>query len=90
MDSQITLRLPKELARALTKRAKARGVPKSQLVREAVARYVAEPEPLSDEEFRARYDAFVGSATSAPGAHEAAMTDDPMYRQIYENNFRPE
>lgn len=84
MDSQITLRLPRDLARALSRRAKDRGVPKSQLVREAVARYIAEPEPLSDEEFNARLAQFVGKF---PGDHAAAMTD-PWARQIHENNFR--
>jgi hypothetical protein len=39
-DSHLTLRLPSELARALARRARARGVPKSQLAREAVIRYL--------------------------------------------------
>ena len=37
----LTLRLPRELARALSRWARERGIPKSQLVREAVARYLA-------------------------------------------------
>jgi len=84
MDSQITLRLTTELARALAKRAKARGVPRSQLVREAVMRYVAEPERESDEAFFARNRHFIGCVQ---GDHEAAMQDE-LYRQIYNNNFR--
>jgi len=40
-DSHLTLRLPAGLARALARWARDRGVPKSQLVREAVARYLA-------------------------------------------------
>jgi predicted transcriptional regulator len=40
-DDHLTLRLPRELARALARWARARGVPKSQLAREAVARYLA-------------------------------------------------
>jgi len=40
-DSHLTLRLPADLARALARWAHSRGVPKSQLVREAVARYLA-------------------------------------------------
>ena len=40
-DSHLTLRLPADLARALARWARSRGVPKSQLVREAVARYFA-------------------------------------------------
>lgn len=40
-DSHLTLRLPADLARVLARWARSRGVPKSQLVREAVARYLA-------------------------------------------------
>lgn len=40
-DSHLTLRIPAELARALEGLAKRQGVPKSQVVRAAVARYFA-------------------------------------------------
>ena len=40
-DSHLTLRLPADLARALARLARGRRLPKSQLVREAVARYLA-------------------------------------------------
>ena len=40
-DSHLTLRIPADLARALARWARHRGLPKSQLVREAVARYLA-------------------------------------------------
>jgi len=40
-DSHLTLRLPAGLARALARWARSRRVPKSQLVREAVASYLA-------------------------------------------------
>ncbi len=43
-DTHLTLRLPAALARALARRARERGVPKSQLAREAVTRYL-EPDP---------------------------------------------
>ena len=39
-DSHLTLRLPASLTRMLERLAKARGLPKSHLVREAVAAYV--------------------------------------------------
>jgi hypothetical protein len=42
-DSHLTLRLPAGLARLLTRWASAHGVPKSQVAREAVARYLAAP-----------------------------------------------
>jgi hypothetical protein len=38
-DEHLTLRLPRDLARALTRWAREHGVPKSQAVREAVTRY---------------------------------------------------
>jgi hypothetical protein len=46
-DSHLTLRLPDDLARALTRWARTRGRPKSEVVREAVSRYLAPapPEP---------------------------------------------
>jgi hypothetical protein len=40
-DDHLTLRLPRDLARALARCARERGVPKSQLAREAVASYLA-------------------------------------------------
>lgn len=40
-DSHLTIRLPGELAQALAQWARARGVPKSAVAREAVARYLA-------------------------------------------------
>jgi hypothetical protein len=43
-DTHLTLRLPASLARALARRARERGVPKSQLAREAVTRYL-DPAP---------------------------------------------
>jgi hypothetical protein len=44
-DSHLTLRLPADLARALARWARARGLPKSEVAREAVARYLAPVEP---------------------------------------------
>jgi hypothetical protein len=46
-DSHLTLRIPAELARTLARRAKALGIPKSQMAREAVVRYLV---PAIDEE----------------------------------------
>jgi hypothetical protein len=41
MRSHLTLRLPSALVRALARSARSRGVPKSVVVREAVAQYLA-------------------------------------------------
>lgn len=43
-DSHLTLRLSADLARALTRWARAHGLPKSEVAREAVALYLAPPE----------------------------------------------
>ena len=47
-DSHLTLRLPEALARALARWARTRGVPKSEVAREAVARYLAQPGHAED------------------------------------------
>jgi predicted transcriptional regulator len=85
MDSQITLRLPRDLARALARRAKERRVPKSQIVREAVAQYLAPAEPhLTREERWERVKHLVGSVE----LDMDAVMADPIARQIYEHNWR--
>lgn len=43
--SHLTLRLPRDLARALSRWAREHGVPKSQVAREAVAVYLAPTPP---------------------------------------------
>lgn len=50
-ESHLTLRLPADLARALVRKARALGVPKSHMVREAVARYL-EPASISAADVR--------------------------------------
>ena len=50
-DSHLTLRIPAELARALARKAKALGIPKSQMAREAVTRYLV---PSAGEEAPSR------------------------------------
>ena len=60
--SHVTLRLPRELARALTRWARERGVAKSHVVREAVAAYLsagpaAAPRPVSAAALAERWSA---------------------------------
>lgn len=45
-DKHLTLRIPGDLARALARTARERGVPKSQVAREAVGRYLSSPAPV--------------------------------------------
>lgn len=86
MDDQVTFRVPRDLARALARRAKERGVPKSQVVREALARYVAggqAAEPDAEELWR-RVQPFIGSMS----IDEAAVDADEWAREIRRHNWR--
>jgi len=65
-DSHLTLRLPAELARALARWARGRGVPKSQLVREAVARYLGPDAPPSERPARVTARALAGRWAELP------------------------
>jgi len=81
----MTFRIPRAWARALARRARERGVPKSQLVREALRQYLAVG---AEEEKRAalleRLKTYVGVAP----LDRAAIEADPFARQIYEHNWR--
>jgi hypothetical protein len=46
-DTHLTLRLPLALSRALARRSRESGLPKSQVAREAVVRYLAGAQPES-------------------------------------------
>jgi predicted DNA-binding protein len=83
MDDQLTFRIPRDLARALARRAKERGVPRAHVVREALATYLAETEPASPEELKRRLKRFIGAVELKP-LSEA----DEVTRQIYEHNWR--
>ncbi len=84
MDAQVTLRLPKALDRALDRTAKARGVKKSQLVREAVAQYLAQAAAPTPEQLWERIQPLIGPAVVE---HDEVMKDE-FARSIYEHNFR--
>lgn len=84
---QTSFRLPVELLRMLTRTAKQRGVPKSQLVREALERYLAAgnpPEPRAPLAVRERTATYMGMIR-LPDPDEA---DDPIAVRIRENNWR--
>ncbi|GBD31166.1 hypothetical protein HRbin33_00114 [bacterium HR33] len=85
VSHQITLRLPAKLARALRRRARARGVPASQVVREALSRYLAEErEPVEGEGAWERVAPLVGAVE----IDRAALEADEMRRRIREHNWR--
>ncbi|MGH7614285.1 MAG: CopG family transcriptional regulator [Gemmatimonadales bacterium] len=80
----MTFRIPRELSRALNRSARERGVPKSQLVREALREYlVVEPSPEPGEVWR-RIAKYKGIAA----LDHAAIDADPIARQIREHNWR--
>ena len=85
MADQTSFRLPTSLARALARLARERGVPKSQVVREALERYLAEQEPASSptslKERSARYVGAVRLDTRA-------VATDPTARMIRQRNWR--
>lgn len=85
VDDQITFRIPSDLARALARQARERGVPKSQLVREAVRSYLtASGGDREQAALRERLRAYRGVVRLDRMAVEA----DPTARQISEHNWR--
>lgn len=84
-DGQLTLRLPHELLRDIDRRARALGVPKAQVVREALAAYLAEPtEPDPAAPMRA-VSGLVGSLALDPEAIER----DEIAARVRRHNWRP-
>ena len=89
MDEQLTFRIPRALARALARRAREWSVPRAQLVREAVAAYLAGSltPPASGAtpgEAWARVRDMVGSVPLDRSAIEA----DALARRIHDHNWR--
>jgi metal-responsive CopG/Arc/MetJ family transcriptional regulator len=83
-DDQVTIRLPRELARILARRARETGVPKSQLVREALQTYLAEAPADQSESAWSRVADLVGSLSLDP----AAIERDALTRQLRAHNWR--
>ncbi|MFI5310409.1 MAG: ribbon-helix-helix protein, CopG family, partial [Gemmatimonadales bacterium] len=85
MEEQLTLRLPRELARRLAQRARAAGVKRSMVVREALAAYLAVPavQPPA-RSVQERIGKYIGSVT----LDRAAIERDEMARRIREHNWR--
>jgi hypothetical protein len=83
-DQQLTLRLPRELARALAERARESGTPKSQLVREALQAYLAGGAEVDQHAAWQRVARLVGSVALDP----AAVERDVIASQIRSHNWR--
>ena len=82
-DDQVTLRLPRELARLLSRRAKERGVPKSQMVREAIQAYLADGGLEEGEAWRS-----VASLVGSEPLDASGIERDDMARRIRAHNWR--
>ncbi len=83
-DAQVTLRIPRELARALRQQAKARGVPSSHIVREALQTYLGTAMPEDPATTWARLSPLVGSISIDPESAER----DALAAQIRRHNWR--
>ncbi|HEX9581649.1 MAG TPA: CopG family transcriptional regulator [Gemmatimonadales bacterium] len=85
MENQVTFRLPREVARALTRCARERGVPKSLLVREALAAYLATPGAAAGAgDARARITPFLGVVA----LDRSGLEREALARRIREHNWR--
>ena len=84
MDDQLTFRIPKELASVLNRSARERGVPRSQLVREALRQYLAAEPPAEPGEIWRRIAKYKGIVALDHDAIDA----DPIARQIRDHNWR--
>ena len=85
MDTQTSFRLPQGMLRALERLARQRGVPKSELVREALEQYLAAPGQGNEPNamtVRERSAPYIGSISlSNAGAEEISV-------RIRRNNWR--
>lgn len=82
-DEQVTLRVSTELSRRLRQQARARGVPASQIVREALQAYLAGP-PADAADTWARVAPLVGSLA----VDQAELEGDALTAQLRAHNWR--
>ena len=83
-DDQLTLRLSREMVRGIARLARERGVPKAQVVREALVAYLAAPaEPDPAAPWRA-VSPLVGSLALDPQAIEG----DEIANRVRGHNWR--
>lgn len=82
-DDQFTLRVPRELARRLRDRARERGVPASQLVREALQAYLGGAAESAAAAWQ-RVAPMVGSLS----LDAAAVQRDALAAQLRAHNWR--
>ena len=85
MDAQLTLRVPADLARRLAARARATGVKRSQVVREALQAFLAAaPEPPRTASVRERLGPYIGAVS----LDRAGAERDDLARRLRSHNWR--
>lgn len=83
-DDQVTLRIPRELARQLRQQARERGVPSSQIVREALQSYLGATMSEDPTATWARLEPLVGSLS----IDSTAIERDALAAQLRRHNWR--
>src|SRR5688572_15100617 len=83
-DDQVTLRIPRELAQQLRKQARERGVPSSQIVREALQSYLGGSMPEDPATTWSRIAPLIGSLAIDP----ADVERDALAAQMRRHNWR--
>ena len=85
MDSQLTLRVPTDLARRLAARAKSTGMKRSHVVREALQAFLESPPAAArPTTVRERIGSYVGAVSlDGPSAER-----DALARQLRSHNWR--
>lgn len=83
-DDQLTLRIPRELAQRLRQQARERGVPSSQLVREALQSYLGTSMAEDPATTWRRLEPLIGSLT----IDSAAVERDALAAQLRRHNWR--
>lgn len=88
MEDQLTLRVPAELAKRLSDRARAAGVKRSQVVREALQAWLDMPAsgPVSAPVVGVRER--IGSYVGAVRLDRASGERDALVRQLRAHNWR--
>ena len=84
MDDQLTLRLPADLTRRLERLAKAHGVKRSVIVREALEQFLGAAVPTPPSVVRERMARYVGAVRLTPAGSER----DALAKAMREHNWR--
>ena len=84
-DEQLTLRLPHELLRDIDRRARALGVTKAQVVREALAAYLAAPAEADPAAPLQAVSALIGSLA----LDRQAIERNEIAARVRRHNWRP-